>query len=176
MDIRMDNLLPILGTISSISPGDKLRVKQKNMSIEKRLFQGIWRNAEGEGRDATIIQLNEIYKEIDQKIDKFIYDLSLVSNKYSIKHIQNTAMISNILKSTAEYIGESYKGINNLCKTYSGHPNVVARLKYIMKNYITIQYNKINDALDAEYKPKQFTFGEKIVYDEVPISPVAHKK
>ena len=119
----MRNLLSTLGTISKINPGDKLIVKNRNITIDNRWIQWYRRKLDGESRYSTISFLEELYTEIKDKVNSIINNLNNSSTDDNYK----------ILKSVANAIGKSYKGIKNLIITYDNDSSIVSKLEFIIE-------------------------------------------
>ena len=144
----MRNLLSTLGTISKINPGDKLIVKNRNITIDNRWIQWYRRKLDGESRYSTISFLEELYTEIKDKVNSIINNLNNSSTDDNYK----------ILKSVANAIGKSYTGIKNLIITYDNDSSIVSKLEFIIEIDIIETYIKIKKILPKEFLPDKFIF------------------
>ena len=144
----MRNLLSTLGTISKINPGDKLIVKNRNITIDNRWIQWYRRKLDGESRYSTISFLEELYTEIKDKVNSIINNLNNSSTDDNYK----------ILKSVANAIGKSYKGIKNLIITYDNDSSIISKLEFIIEIDIIETYFKIKKILPKEFLPDKFIF------------------
>ena len=144
----MRNLLSTLGTISKINPGDKLIVKNRNITIDNRWIQWYRRKLDGESRYSTISFLEELYIEIKDKVNSIINNLNNSSTDDNYK----------ILKSVANAIGKSYMGIKNLIITYDNDSSIVSKLEFIIEIDIIETYIKIKKILPKEFLPDKFIF------------------
>ena len=120
MDIRMRELLPTLVMISKINPGEKLIVKSKHISVDKRWGQWCRRLWDGESREVTLQRLTDIYSEIREKVF-FLLDEIDHENAHIMKTRRSSKDTYRLLQSMANALGRSYKGIKNLMNTYSSY-------------------------------------------------------
>ena len=169
----MRNLLSTLGTISKINPGDKLIVKNRNLEIDKRWIQWYRRKIDGEGRYSSVLFLEELYSEIKDRINIIIINLENNNKINTIDHnsieddsklIIKEKNIENyrILRSIANSLGKSYKGIKNLMVTYDNDTSVISKLEFIIEIDIIETYIKIKKSLPDEFIPDKFMFDKKI--------------
>jgi hypothetical protein len=74
---RLDNLLLNLRTISGIKDFDKLSINNENLNIDQTWIQSISRWYYAEGRDITLMKINDILEETFEYIEVIknnIYD------------------------------------------------------------------------------------------------------
>lgn len=150
MDIRMQDLLPTLSTISKINPGDKLIVKSKYIGIDQRWFQPMQRFMDGEGREATVNRLLDIYREVQEKI----YVMLEKIEKYKKENGRNLSDTYRSLRSVSNSLGKSSKGIQSLISTYETDSSLTSRLETIRDIYINDVYNEVYLTLPDKYKPE----------------------
>ena len=179
MNAGMRILLSTIGTISKINPGDKLIVKNKSIVIDKRWIQWYRRKIDGESRHSTILFLEELYSEIKDRIDNIILNLEnnkkinemnypLIKDEFESlcenipeyesdkKEINNESY--RILRSIANALGKSHKGIKNLIVTYDNDTSIISRLEFIIEIDIMETYIKIKKLLPKEFLPDKFLF------------------
>ncbi len=151
MDIRMQELLPTLGTISKINPGDKLIVKSKYVGIDQRWFQSMQRFMGGEGREATVNRLTDIYREVQENI----YAMLEKIEKHKNENGRNLVDVYRALRMISNTLGKSSKGIQSLMSTYETDSSLTSRLESIRDMFISDVYNEVYLSLPDEYKPDE---------------------
>ncbi len=152
----MDEILITLGTISQINRGDKLRVKGKNIDIDKRYGQFLWRFFDNEGKESTKEYLTTIYNEIKRRTEK---SLSYIQRKKLPADPEYVDECKN-LKNIANALGKSFYGIKNLKNTYADCSSMISALNYIIDYVIRPLYLDIFAILktDGKYTPMKFDF------------------
>ena len=152
MDLRMQDLLATLGTVSKINSGDKLIVRSKYIGIDRRWFQRLQRFMDGECRESTINRLTEIYREVQEKINIMLLNI----DNHKKNENKNLNDIYRTLNSTVMALKRSNKGIQNLIQTYNLDSSIVSRLESIRDIYIHDIYNEVYKFLPLEYKPEEY--------------------
>ena len=135
-DLGLDRLLPTLGTISGLKPGEKLRVRKNQIKIDNRWCQWLFRNYDKESREVTIAELKLLYGEIMTKINS----LDAIGDY-------------NKLLQVANYLANSSSGLLNLKKTYQESPEIVCQIQWIIDAYIVQGYEHIVAELPSRMKP-----------------------
>jgi len=154
----MRELLSTLVMISKINPGEKLIVRSKYISVDNRWGQWYRRMWDGEGRENTVQRLIDIYSEIREKVSFYLNEIDLINAMNS--SVQNKSRNANdiyrLLRSIANDLAKSHRGIKNLITTYSDDSNTEARLESILENDIRDMYREISEILPEKYKPTIF--------------------
>ena len=161
----MDDILPTLGTIARINRGDKLRVKGKNLDIDNRYGQFIWRLWDKEGRDSTITHLKSVYQTTKSTVE----DLLLCVNEHEQKDKEDRVYKNKCrrLRDIANGLGKSFAGIKNLETTYEDYPSILAELECIIGSIIEPLYKDICKAMKSpEFQPNIYKFGSVISNQE----------
>jgi len=130
---KLDNLLLNLRTISEIKDFDKLSVSNENLKIDQSSLQFISRWYYSEGRDNTIIKINEILDEI------FNYIETIKNNVYDNANRD----IQRILVGLTTAI----KGIECLKVTYKKDINIITRLN-LYSEKISMKIADLNIAIN----------------------------
>lgn len=130
---KLDNLLLNLRTISEIKDFDKLSVSNENLKIDQSSLQFISRWYYSEGRDNTIIKINEILDEI------FNYIETIKNNIYDNANRD----IQRILVGLTTAI----KGIECLKVTYKKDINIITRLN-LYSEKISMKIADLNIAIN----------------------------
>lgn len=127
-----------LDTLSKITIGDKLYIKDGNINIDDPfMFQGIWRYCYNVSRKDAIHIINKILNDIEIFFNAIL--LKNIDNKTGIKKrfssLENDAFNTIITK-----LNSSIYGINNLKKTYEKDNQICDELEKIN--------NKIHNLID----------------------------
>ena len=125
--IKLDNLLLNLRIISEIKEYDKLKVNDGNLKIDQSSFKFLTRWYNSEGRDNTIIKINNILDEIFEYID------SIKNNKNSNRDMQRILI----------GLTNSIRGIDCLKVTYKSDINIITNLN-LYSEKIQIKINELN--------------------------------
>jgi hypothetical protein len=158
----MDDILPTLGTIARIHRGDKLRVKGKNIDIDNRYGQCIFRFWDKEGRDSTISHLKLVYR-ITKKTSTELLVCIKNHQQTEKKDIEYRDKCRR-LKELGNGLGKSFIGIKNLEFTYADCPSILSELDYIISSIIEPLYEEIYNAMleYPDFLPKKYEFNSDI--------------
>jgi len=107
--------------------------------------------------------LIDIYSEIREKVSFLLNEIDgtaniLLNDNIHYRRNRNIKDIYRLLRSIANALGRSHRGIKNLITTYDKDSNIEARLESIMDVDIKDVYADISKALPEEYKPEIFLF------------------
>lgn len=130
---KFDNLLLNLRTISEIKDFDKLNVNNNNLQIDQSSLQFLSRWYNSEGRDTTLIKINNILEEI------FNYIEVIKNNIYDNANRD----IQRILVG----LTTALKGIECLKVTYKKDINIITRLN-LFSEKINMKITDLNTAIN----------------------------
>lgn len=148
-NMTIEEILLQLNIISKIDKLSKITVSNKSLEIDNRYFQFIRRYYNGDSRNSTI-------ENIDQIISKSFILIDDILNKEVANDIEKgqqknyfTEDNSHLLQRFLLELTNSIKGINNLKQTYSGDTTTTARVDFIIQK-INMRIEKIQKLLNIK--------------------------
>ncbi len=161
MNNTMHSLLNKLRIISKIRPGQRLDTTNELTVYEEGWTSWIYRKWYRDNKDETIRVLQDLYKSIEQHTEQLISSVSTSSPLY----LKKIRVIINLAKQL--YL--SIEGLDNLAKTYSNYPKVVASIEGIIQDYAIASFAILIASIPEDnllpVLKRDITFNGSVCYD-----------
>ena len=171
MNNILHDYLNKLRIISTIRPGQRLDTTSGLNIYEPTIISWILRKWYHDNKDEGIRYLQDLYKGIDQTVEPLSRDIS------TILDAQRRNRIMHVIINMAENIHLSITGLENLSKTYTAYPQIIASIRGIVQDFAIETYfyllNSIIPKEDYTHLLKQNIMYEgKIIYKGITVDEI----
>ncbi len=161
MNNTMHTLLNKLRIIGKIRAGQRLDTTNELTVYEEGWASWIYRKWYRDNKDETIRVLQELYKSIEQHTEQLISSVTNSSPSYAKK--------IRVVINLAKQLYLSIEGLDNLAKTYSNYPKVVASIEGIIQDYAVASFALLIAAIPEDsllpILRRDINFNGSVCYD-----------
>lgn len=162
MNDVMHDLLNKLRVISKIREGQKLDTSHGLNVYNEGWINWVLRKWNRDNKDEGIRYLRDLYKALQQSVETIINE-----SKHSSSDSKKSMAIYVLINAASE-LKASVRGLDSMCKTYTGFPTTIASLDGVLKDYVIVTYSSLMEAIPKDKLTQELresiTYCNKVVY------------